>query len=397
MNSNLPTKKKIVVIGLGYVGLSNALLLSKNHQVIGLDIDHNKIDKLQNHISPLDDKDIIQALKETNSSLQFDIFSEGHLSDANFIIISTPTNYDPNKNYFDTHSVESVLKISLEANQKAVIVIKSTIPVGLTQSLTEKLNTNRIIFSPEFLREGFALHDNLYPSRIIVSNNHPEAKTFANMLKEASLKPDVEVLEMTTTEAEAVKLFANCYLAMRVAYFNELDSYALSHNLDTKKIIEGVSLDPRVGKGYNNPSFGYGGYCLPKDTKQLLANFADIPQSLVAGIIDSNAHRKDFIAEQIIAKQPSCVGVYRMIMKEGSDNIRESSLQGVIKRIKAKGIQVIIYEPLIQERTFFNSTAISTIKELKDQSDIILTNRMHPDLNDVVDKVFTRDFFGVDV
>ena len=397
MKADLQMKKKIAVIGLGYVGLSNAILLSKHHQVIGLDIDHNKIEKLQNHISPLDDKDIIQALKETHSSLQFDIFKQDYLSDADFIIISTPTNYDPNKNYFDTGSVESVLEISLEINPKAVVVIRSTIPVGLTQSLNEKFNTNRIIFSPEFLREGFALHDNLYPSRIIVSNNHPEANTFASILKEGSLKPDVEVLEMTATEAEAVKLFANCYLAMRVAYFNELDSYALSHNLNTQKIIEGVSLDPRVGKGYNNPSFGYGGYCLPKDTKQLLANYADIPQSLISGIINSNANRKDFIAEQIIANQPQCVGVYRMIMKEGSDNIRESSLQGVIKRIEAKGIQVIVYEPLIQDQTFFNSPVVSTIQELKDQSDIILTNRMHPDLTDVVDKVFTRDFFGVDV
>ncbi len=265
MNSNLLNKKKkIAVIGLGYVGLSNAILLSKHHQVIGLDIDHNKIEKLQNHISPLDDKAIIQALKEKHSSLQFDVLNDDHLSDADFIIISTPTNYDPNKNYFDTGSVESALEISLKTNSKAVVVIKSTIPVGLTQSLNEKFKTNRIIFSPEFLREGFALYDNLYPSRIIVSNNHPEANTFASMLKEGSLKPDVEVLEMTATEAEAVKLFANCYLAMRVAYFNELDSYALSHNLNTQKIIEGVSLDPRVGKGYNNPSFGYGGYCLPK-------------------------------------------------------------------------------------------------------------------------------------
>lgn len=390
-------KKKIVVIGLGYVGISNALLFSKHHQVIGLDIDQNKIEKLQNHISPLDDKDIIKDLKETRTSLQFDIFTKDHLYDADFIIISTPTNYDPNKNYFDTSSVESVLKTSLETNQKGVVVIKSTIPVGLTQSLNEKFNTNRIIFSPEFLREGYALHDNLYPSRIIVSNNHHEAKTFATMLKEAALKPDVEILEMTATEAEAVKLFANCYLAMRVAYFNELDSYALSHNLNTQKIIEGVSLDPRVGKGYNNPSFGFGGYCLPKDTKQLLANYADIPQSLIAGIIDSNAHRKDFIAKKIIEKQPNCVGVYRMIMKEGSDNIRESSLQGVMKRIKAKGIDVIVYEPLIQKKVFFNSPVVSSIQELKDRSDIILSNRMHPDLNDVVDKVFTRDFFGVDV
>jgi len=397
MNSNLQMKKKIAVVGLGYVGLSNAILLSKHHQVIGLDIDQNKIEKLQNHISPLDDKDIIHALKEIHSSLQFDIFNKDHLGDADFIVISTPTNYDPNKNYFDTGSIESVLEISLEANPKAVVVIKSTIPVGLTQSLNEKFKTNRIIFSPEFLREGFALHDNLYPSRIIVSNNHPEANTFASLLKEASLKPDVEVLEMSATEAEAVKLFANCYLAMRVAYFNELDSYALSHNLNTQKIIEGVSLDPRVGKGYNNPSFGYGGYCLPKDTKQLLANYSDIPQSLISGIVDSNSHRKDFIAEQIIAKKPDCVGVYRMIMKEGSDNISESSLQGVMKRIKAKGIPVILYEPLIQDKTFFNSPVVSTIQELKDKSNIILTNRMHPDLNDVVGKVFTRDFFGVDV
>ena len=388
--------KKILVIGLGYVGLSNALIFSRHHEVLGLDIDQEKINQLQNNISPLDDAEIIQTLKLDNPSLQFDIFSEDHLSDADFIIVSTPTNYDTKKNYFDTHSVESVVEKSLETNQEAIIIIKSTVPVGFTQSLNKKFKTNRIIFSPEFLREGHALHDNLYPSRIIVSDNHPDAQVFGEMLRHASLKPEVEVLAMTSTEAEAVKLFANCYLAMRVAYFNELDSYAMSHELNTKKIIEGVSLDPRVGKGYNNPSFGYGGYCLPKDTKQLLANYADIPQSLIAAIIGSNAHRKDFIAEQIIAKNPSQVGVYRMVPKEGSDNIRESSIQAIMKRIKAKGIEVIVYEPLIKEERFFNSPVITSIKEFKRRSTLILTNRMHAELADVSDKVFTRDFFGSD-
>ena len=390
-------KKKIVVVGLGYVGLSNALLLSKHHQVIGLDIDQNKIHQLQNKISPLDDQDIINALKENNLSLQFKIFSKDFLIDANYIIISTPTNYDTNKNYFDTTSVESVIKKSLEKNQEGIIVVKSTIPVGLTQSYNEKFNTNRIIFSPEFLREGYALHDNLNPSRIIVSNNHPEAKVFAQILKDASLKQDAEILEMNSAEAEAVKLFSNCYLAMRVAYFNELDSYAMSHRLNSKKIIDGVCLDPRIGKGYNNPSFGYGGYCLPKDTKQLLANFNKIPQSLISGIINSNSLRKDFIAEQIIAYKPDCVGIFRMIMKEGSDNIRESSLQGIMKRIKAKGIQVIVYEPLIHEKTFFNSPVIKYLDEFKSKSDIILTNRMSNELEDVKTKVFTRDLFSSDL
>jgi len=388
--------KKILVIGLGYVGLSNALIFSRHHEVLGLDIDQEKINQLQNNISPLDDAEIIQTLKLDNPSLQFDIFSEDHLSDADFIIVSTPTNYDTNTNYFDTHSVESVVEKSLETNQEAIIIIKSTVPVGFTQSLNKKFKTNRIIFSPEFLREGHALHDNLYPSRIIVSDNHPDAQVFGEMLRHASLKPEVEVLAMTSTEAEAVKLFANCYLAMRVAYFNELDSYAMSHKLNTKKIIEGVSLDPRVGKGYNNPSFGYGGYCLPKDTKQLLANYADIPQSLIAAIVGSNAHRKDFIAEQIIAKNPSLVGVYRMVPKEGSDNIRKSSIQAIMKRIKAKGIEVIVYEPLIKEERFFNSPVITSIKEFKRRSTLILTNRMHAELADVRDKVFTRDFFGSD-
>ena len=388
--------KKILVIGLGYVGLSNALIFSRHHEVLGLDIDQEKINQLQNNISPLDDAEIIQTLKLDNPSLQFDIFSEDHLSDADFIIVSTPTNYDTNTNYFDTHSVESVVEKSLETNQEAIIIIKSTVPVGFTQSLNKKFKTNRIIFSPEFLREGHALHDNLYPSRIIVSDNHPDAQVFGEMLRHASLKPEVEVLAMTSTEAEAVKLFANCYLAMRVAYFNELDSYAMSHKLNTKKIIEGVSLDPRVGKGYNNPSFGYGGYCLPKDTKQLLANYADIPQSLIAAIVGSNAHRKDFIAEQIIAKNPSQVGVYRMVTKEGSDNIRESSIQAIMKRIKARGIEVIVYEPLIKEERFFNSPVITSIKEFKRRSTLILTNRMHAELADVRDKVFTRDFFGSD-
>lgn len=386
-------KKKIAVIGLGYVGLSNAILLSKHHQVIGLDIDQNKIDKLHNQISPLDDKDIIHSLKEAKLSIQFDIFNKDHLSEVDFIIISTPTNYDPDKNYFDTKSVESVLKISLEINKKALIVIKSTIPVGLTQSLNEKFNTNRIIFSPEFLREGFALHDNLYPSRIIIGGDCNKSKVFASLLEQAAKKENIVKLFMNSTEAEAVKLFANTYLAMRVSFFNELDSFALANRLNTKNIIDGVSLDDRIGNGYNNPSFGYGGYCLPKDTKQLLANYKHVPQTLIQAIVSSNTTRKDFISDQILKKKPIVVGFFRLVMKVNSDNFRSSAIQGIMKRIKAKGVQVIVYEPELELDEFFGSKVITNLSDFKTKSDLIVANRMADCLDDVSHKCFSRDLF----
>ena len=390
-------KLNIVVVGLGYVGLANALLLAQTNHVIGLDLDQHKINQLNEKISPLDDLEIQEYLTHKQLYLKFDLFFDHYLENADFVIVATPTNYDPDKNYFDTSSVESVVNVALSKSPDSVIVIKSTIPVGFTEQINQTHNTNRVLFSPEFLREGFALKDNLYPSRIIVSNSHLKSDLFLQLLKEGGHKPDVECLKVSSREAEAIKLFANTFLAMRVAFFNELDSYALSHNLNTKNIIDGVSLDPRVGKGYNNPSFGYGGYCLPKDTKQLLANYEDIPQTLIEGIINSNTTRKDFIADFVIKKKPKCVGIYRLIMKQGSDNIRESSLQGVIKRIKAKGIKVIIYEPLIEEALFFNSKVVKTIAELITESDLILTNRQDNVLKDVREKVFTRDCFGGDV
>ena len=390
---------KIIVVGLGYVGLSNALLLAQRNNVIGLDLDSKKIKMLKNKISPLDDDEIKTYLNDANinSNLNFDIFSENYFSDADFILICTPTNYDPYKNYFDTSSVELVIKQALKKSSSSVLVIKSTIPVGFTKNINLKFKTNRIIFSPEFLREGFSLKDNLYPSRIIVSNNNPKSSIFMELLENSAISHNINCLLLPPTESEAIKLFANTYLAMRVAFFNELDSYALAHKLNSKNIIDGVSLDPRIGKGYNNPSFGYGGYCLPKDTKQLLANYENVPQMLIKGIIQSNSTRKDFIADFVIKLNPNCVGIYRMIMKQGSDNIRESSLQGVIKRIKAKGIKVIIYEPLLKEKLFFNSDVVDSLDELKQQSDIILTNRFDSNLNDIKDKVFTRDCFGGDV
>jgi UDPglucose 6-dehydrogenase len=390
-------KLNIVVVGLGYVGLANGLLLAQTNDVIGLDLDQHKINQLNEKISPLDDLEIQEYLTHKKLYLKFDLFSDHYLKDADFVIVATPTNYDSEKNYFDTSTVESVINIALSKSAQSVIVIKSTIPVGFTEQINRINNTNRVLFSPEFLREGFALKDNLYPSRIIVSDSHSKSDLFMQLLKEGGHKPDVECLKVSSTEAEAIKLFANTYLAMRVAFFNELDSYALSHNLSTKNIIDGVSLDPRVGKGYNNPSFGYGGYCLPKDTKQLLANYEDIPQTLIEGIINSNSTRKDFIADLIIKKKPQCVGIYRLIMKHGSDNIRESSLQGVIKRIKAKGIKVIIYEPLIEDELFFNSKVVKTVTDLKKEADIILTNRLDAVIDDVKQKVFTRDCFGIDL
>jgi len=389
-------KVNIVVVGLGYVGLANSILLAKNNRVVGLDVDENKITQLQNKMSPLDDKEIEYYLTNHSLDLDFQLFHENYLADADFIVIATPTNYDSEKNYFDTTSVERIVEIALSKSPNSVIIIKSTIPVGFTKKINEKYSTDRVLFSPEFLREGFALKDNLQPSRIIVSDNHPAADEFISLLEHGAEKSDVTCLKVSSTEAEAIKLFANTYLAMRVAFFNELDSYALSHELNTKNIIDGVSLDPRVGQGYNNPSFGYGGYCLPKDTKQLLANYQDIPQTLIESVIKSNTTRKDFIADYIIKRNPKCLGVYRLVMKQGSDNIRESSLQGVIKRIKAKGIKVIIFEPLIKDDLFFNSKLVKSVEELKLESDIILANRFDKVLEDVKDKVFTRDCFGGD-
>ena len=390
-------KTKIVVIGLGYVGLSNAILLSSKSNVIGLDLDKNKIKKLQKKISPLDDSYIQDYLKKDDLNLVFDVYKDDYLVDADFVVIATPTNYDPKTNYFDIRSVEISVLNSIKKSSNSVIVIKSTVPVGFTKKLNEKHNTNRIIFSPEFLREGFALKDNLYPSRIIVSNNHPNSDIFMKLLSDSALKKNVEKLIVSSSDAEAIKLFANAYLAMRVSFFNELDSYALSNKLSTKNIIDGVCLDPRVGRGYNNPSFGYGGYCLPKDTKQLLSNFENVPQSLIKAIVTSNSTRKDFIANYILEKKPKCVGIFRLIMKKDSDNVRESSLHKIIERITSKGVKVIIYEPLIIEEFILNSKIVSTINELKTNSDIILTNRHHKDLDDVKDKVLTRDCFRSDI
>ncbi len=387
-------KFKITVVGLGYVGLSNSLLLGINHNVIGLDIDNKKVDQLKNHISPLKDNEIESYLKKKNTNIQFELFDEKFLVDSDFIIIATPTNYDEQVNFFDVSSVEKVVKQSLDFNKKALLVIKSTIPVGLTKELNKKFKTDRIIFSPEFLREGKALYDNLYPSRIIVSDENSRSKVFGEILKDCSLKKDPPLLYISSTEAESVKLFSNTFLAMRVAYFNELDSYAISHNLNAKQIIDGVCLDSRIGNGYNNPSFGYGGYCLPKDTKQLLANYKDVPQNIIEAIINANSTRKEFLSNEIFKLDPKVVGIYRLIMKEGSDNIRESSLQGIMKRLKAKGIEVIVYEPIINENEFFKSEVTRDLIYFKNKSDVILTNRFHSDLDDVKRKVYTRDIYG---
>lgn len=389
-------KYKICVVGLGYVGLSLALLISKNNDVVGLDISAEKINLLKRKKSPIQDNQIEELLRPDNPNLKFNIFDKSFLRAADFVIIATPTNYDPEKNYFETSSVDSVVDISITESNKSTIVIKSTLPVGHTELLNAKYKTNRILFSPEFLREGFSIHDNLYPSRIIVSEGNDQSQNFINLLKEISLDNNVQSIAIHSSEAESVKLFSNTYLALRIAFFNELDSYALKNNLSTENIIKGVCLDTRIGDGYNNPSFGYGGYCLPKDTKQLLANYKDIPQAIIEGVINSNSARKDFIANEIILRKPNVVGVYRLIMKDGSDNIRESSLQGVIKRIKAKGIVVIIYEPLILESHFYNSEIVN-LQTLKDKSDLILTNRFSNDLDDVKEKIFTRDIFNSDI